>query len=126
MYLTAMNKNQRGLLSWYNSGQKTEPYTVSLDRPIREGDDRTLLDMIPTEERSYVETFEMKEVEEQVYRQLINFQPENEEIWKKFIFSYQCDIENFTPEERIGFNNAIMELKGNKKLLGRIYDILKN
>ncbi|MDA1338390.1 MAG: hypothetical protein O2871_03410, partial [bacterium] len=126
MYLIAVNKNQRGLLSWYDSGEKTKLYTVSLDGTISEEDDKNLLELIPTEERSFVDVIITKNVVEEVYRNIIHLQPENKGLWQKFIFSYECDMENFTQEERTQFNSALRALKDNKASLGEIYGILKS
>src|SRR3990167_3483957 len=123
IYLVAINKNKRGLLSWYNYGQKTKQYEVSLDSPTSEEDDTSLLDKIPEKERTLLEIMEKDSINK-VYQHIINFDPEHERIWQRFIFDYSCDMENLKPEEIGEFNNALKELRSSKSLLEEVYDLL--
>ncbi|PIN87574.1 hypothetical protein COV12_03140 [Candidatus Woesearchaeota archaeon CG10_big_fil_rev_8_21_14_0_10_32_24] len=124
MYLVAMNKNNRGLLSWYNSGEKTKPYTLSLDQESA-WDNRTLLEKIPTEDISPLESIERDQLINQVYKSMSEAHPGHKDIWHKLIFDYGCDVENLSIEEIKDFNCALRDLRNNKSLLGDIYNILK-
>ncbi|HLC80971.1 MAG TPA: hypothetical protein VJG31_04335, partial [Candidatus Nanoarchaeia archaeon] len=59
-----------------------------------------------------------------VYQHILRVNPEDEKIWKKFIFDYGCDLESLKPGETEEFNNALKKIRQNKILLGEVYDIL--
>ena len=115
MYLKALNKNKRGLVRWYNTGEQYSLMRVSLDemRNIRD------YSLSPAEMAERQENF-------QRYLQLLAPTESEAYFWKKVIVEYNGDLELLDSEERDTFNGLVQKLKEKQPLLAELYDLLKD
>ncbi len=117
MYLVCLNKNQRGLLRWYNTGELYQQPSISLDQMAEKG-------FTPRESLTAEELTEQKEALDYILQAVRDKMPEYLPLWNRIIRDYGGDSSELKEEEQQEFNHSLHALRQDRQLLARIYEVL--